>query len=394
MVTVPPVAVNDTYSTNANTTLNLVAPGVLSNDNDPKGATLTAQLESSTSHGSLTLSSDGSFVYTPVVDYVGSDSFTYMANNGTTNSTVATVTIITSSSNALFSDDFSRTDLLPWVSSMGTWTITEEVLQGSGDSNNYSYASYFTTPQWTDYTVQGSIQIPAGSFGGGIGGRVDPATGAHYGAWIYPAGSGGGSKLLKLWKFRSWTELDIDAPMQQVSLPDVDTGWHTLQMVFIGNRILVLYDEKFVIDYTDTGYDKREPYLNGGISGDMWMQGGSNYGLGLDNIIVRSLASNTFTTTIPPNSTTTTTTPKPPLCAAEAIYGENSEQTELLRKYRDKVLSKTPEGREIIKTYYKLCPIIIKLFEQQPLLKNRAKAVIDSMLPGIRRKVEEGYKDL
>ena len=179
--------------------------------------------------------------------------------------------------------------------------------------------------------------------------------------------------------------------MQQVSLPDVDTDWHTLQMVFIGNRILVLYDEKFVIDYTDTGYDKMEPYLNGGISGDMWKQGGSNPGSGLDNIIVRSLASNTFTTTIP-NSTTTTTTPMPLLCAAESIYGENSEQTELLRKYRDKILSKTPEGREIIKTYYKLCPIITKLFEQRPLLKNRAKAVIDSMLPGIRRKVRRVTK--
>ena len=79
-------------------------------------------------------------------------------------------------------------------------------------------------------------------------------------------------------------------------------------------------------------------------------------------------------------------------CPAEAIYGENSEQTELLRKYRDNVLSKTPEGRETIKTYYRFCPTVTKLLEQKPLLKNRAKAFIDSMLPGIKKKVEESNR--
>ena len=64
------------------------------------------------------------------------------------------------------------------------------------------------------------------------------------------------------------------------------------------------------------------------------------------------------------STTTTTTNPKPPPCAAEEIYGENSEQTELLRKYRDNVLSNTPEGQEIIKTYYKFSPTVTKLLEQ------------------------------
>jgi ELWxxDGT repeat protein len=99
------------------------------------------------------------------------------------------------------------------------------------------------------------------------------------------------------------------------------------------------------------------------------------------------------TTTTIPTSTTTTTTPNPPLCAVEAIYGENSEQTELLRKYRDDVLSKTSEGQEIIKTYYKFSFTITKLLKQMPLLKNRAKAFLDSMLPGIRNKVEEGNRE-
>ena len=80
-------------------------------------------------------------------------------------------------------------------------------------------------------------------------------------------------------------------------------------------------------------------------------------------------------------------------CAAEAIYGKNAEQTELLREYRDNVLSKTTEGQEIIKTYYKFSPTVTKLLEQRPLLKNKAKAFIDSMLPGIRKKIEESNKE-
>jgi len=101
----------------------------------------------------------------------------------------------------------------------------------------------------------------------------------------------------------------------------------------------------------------------------------------------------TTTTTVQPSTSTapistTTTTTKPPLCATEAIYGEHAEQTKLLRAYRDSVLSKTAEGQELIKTYYKLSPTVTKLLEQMPLLKNRAKTFIDSMLPGIRKKVE------
>jgi len=80
-------------------------------------------------------------------------------------------------------------------------------------------------------------------------------------------------------------------------------------------------------------------------------------------------------------------------CPCVKIYGENAYETQLLRKYRDNVLSKTPEGQEIIKTYYKFSPTVTKLFEHMPLLKNRAKTFIDGMLPGIRKKVEDSNKE-
>ena len=77
-----PTAVADTYSTNEDTTLTVAAPGVLGNDTDPDaGDTLAAVLVSGTSHGTLTLNANGSFSYTPAVNYNGADSFSYKARD-------------------------------------------------------------------------------------------------------------------------------------------------------------------------------------------------------------------------------------------------------------------------------------------------------------------------
>ena len=97
----PPVAANDSYSTNEDTTLTVAAPGVLANDTDVDGNPLTAVLIASTStdHGTLTLNANGSFTYTPAANYNGPDSFTYRANDGTANSNTATVSIIVNAVN-------------------------------------------------------------------------------------------------------------------------------------------------------------------------------------------------------------------------------------------------------------------------------------------------------
>ena len=92
-----PVANDDAYSTGQDTTLNVAAPGVLANDTDADSDALSAVLDSEVSHGSLTLNSDGSFDYTPNLGFTGADSFTYHANDGTDDSNVATVSIITAS---------------------------------------------------------------------------------------------------------------------------------------------------------------------------------------------------------------------------------------------------------------------------------------------------------
>ena len=54
---------------------------------------MTSILVSNPSHGTLTLNSNGSFLYTPAANYFGPDSFTYKANDGQANSGVATVSL-------------------------------------------------------------------------------------------------------------------------------------------------------------------------------------------------------------------------------------------------------------------------------------------------------------
>jgi len=89
-----PVAVNDAYSVNEDTLLNVAAPGVLANDSDPDGPTATAILVSGPSNASsFALNPDGSFTYQGNLNFNGSDSFTYQRSDGSLLSNVATVNI-------------------------------------------------------------------------------------------------------------------------------------------------------------------------------------------------------------------------------------------------------------------------------------------------------------
>ena len=86
-------AVDDHYSVDQGTTLAIAPAGVLTNDGNPAGATLIAQLVTGPAHGTLTLRTDGSFTYVPGQEFSGADSFTYRSNDGTSASNIATVTI-------------------------------------------------------------------------------------------------------------------------------------------------------------------------------------------------------------------------------------------------------------------------------------------------------------
>lgn len=91
--TAVPVSNPDWYAAVMDTTLTVDPPGVLENDTDEDGDTLSAVLDTGVSHGTLVLDADGSFVYEPDAGYVGWDSFTYIVDDGTGLGPSATVMI-------------------------------------------------------------------------------------------------------------------------------------------------------------------------------------------------------------------------------------------------------------------------------------------------------------
>ncbi len=113
-----PVAKEDTYGVDEDATLTVPAPGVLTNDTDADGDLLTAVWVSGPSHGTLVLSANGSFTYTPVLDYNGPDGFTYKAKDSLVESNVATVTITVHTGNdapVAVNDSYTTTTNVPLV---------------------------------------------------------------------------------------------------------------------------------------------------------------------------------------------------------------------------------------------------------------------------------------
>ncbi|MCL6434297.1 MAG: tandem-95 repeat protein [Leptolyngbyaceae cyanobacterium HOT.MB2.61] len=142
-----PTVINDSYSTNLNTPLNVTLPGVLANDSDLESA-ITAILVDPTTRGSVILRSDGSFVYTPNTGFTGNDFFTYRANDGFVNSALATVSITVTPNAApianpdTYSVNFNNSLVVPY--SFGTTTIAG-VLSNDVDTDPLT-ASLVTGP--------------------------------------------------------------------------------------------------------------------------------------------------------------------------------------------------------------------------------------------------------
>ena len=89
-----PVADNDSYTALAGNALHVDATkGVLNGDLDADSLQFAATLASAPAHGQLTFKADGSFDYVPEPGFEGTDSFTYVANDGAADSNIATVSI-------------------------------------------------------------------------------------------------------------------------------------------------------------------------------------------------------------------------------------------------------------------------------------------------------------
>jgi hypothetical protein len=271
---VGPTTLNDAYSVVGGNVLTVPAPGVLGNDaNGTTSGSLTATRVTGPANGALSLAANGAVTYTPAAGYAGVDGFTYQASDGQTNSAIATAAVMVVPPGYLFYDNMARPTgtgcLLPWVQQLGAWNITNGMFTGTSSNNCYGDA-YCANSSWTDYTVQAQIQFSgSNAFGGGIGGRLNPATGAHYAAWVYPEGSVGGSLALKLIKFEGWTAWST-SPMASVALSAVGTNVHTLALTMQSTNLTVYLDGVQMLNTTDNNFDGVPAYANGGITADMY----------------------------------------------------------------------------------------------------------------------------
>lgn len=87
------IAVNDLYEAIVDEPLEVQVGGVLANDTDAEGDTLTANEFFSPKNGQLQLNEDGTFTYQPDPGFTGVDGFVYQVDDGTSKSSLAAVTI-------------------------------------------------------------------------------------------------------------------------------------------------------------------------------------------------------------------------------------------------------------------------------------------------------------
>ena len=121
----PPVAVNDSITTNEDVAVNNI--NVLGNDSDPDGNVLSVTSASSP-NGTVSVNADGSLNYLPNPDFFGTDVITYGISDGNGGTDTATVTVTVNPINdaaTVSSDSQTLTETDALVSTSGTLTSTD-----------------------------------------------------------------------------------------------------------------------------------------------------------------------------------------------------------------------------------------------------------------------------
>ncbi|MCA1683698.1 MAG: tandem-95 repeat protein, partial [Actinobacteria bacterium] len=177
-----PVAANDSFSTRISSPHTFPAPGVLANDTDADGDALTAGSASAPTSGTVTLSTDGSFTYTPATGFSGTASFTYVASDGGGGTATGTVTMTVAGTNTAptaVSDSYTTNEDTPLTVAapgvVGNDTDAEAdtltarrpgrtVSDGATTfANNVSSATANFTALDVGASITGSSGIPAGA---------------------------------------------------------------------------------------------------------------------------------------------------------------------------------------------------------------------------------------
>ncbi|MDR1994742.1 VCBS domain-containing protein [Azonexus sp.] len=148
-----PTAANDSFTTAYNTPKSGTLPDASDVDS---GQTVTYAKGSDPAHGTVVVSADGSYTYTPDTDYVGTDSFTYTVSDGIDSNTYTVSITVSANVPATFAGDTtaSVTEDSGDYTRTGTITVTdpdspETVVAQSGVEGKYGSFSIDADGNWT-----------------------------------------------------------------------------------------------------------------------------------------------------------------------------------------------------------------------------------------------------
>lgn len=133
-----PAATGESYTVSSGGTLTVSAPGLLTNDTDVDGPSLSTALVAAPLSGALALAANGGFSYTPAAGFIGTDSFTYRVTDGSLSSNVVTVTIgvVGVPAGPIFSANFT--------SGADSFTYVDNTFRGTNQAS-YASGSYVST---------------------------------------------------------------------------------------------------------------------------------------------------------------------------------------------------------------------------------------------------------
>lgn len=175
---------------------------------------------------------------------------TITITSGDVTNSPAMISVSTQVGTLLFSDNFGGGAANWTVGPLGFasgWSVVNGTYTYNGGGHTQSWAG---SSSWTNYTVVTNFQLSSMSdYPGGLRGRVNPTTGACYGAWIYPA-----EGTVRLFRIDHWSIDTSNALLATANGLVIDTKIHNIRLSFQGSTIKVYYDNVFLMTATDATY--------------------------------------------------------------------------------------------------------------------------------------------
>ena len=159
----------DAVSTEEDIPLDIAAQDLLANDTAPDGATLSiSDFDEQSAEGGTVSRDNGTFTYTPAVNFNGTDSFTYTASDGNGEEDTATVTITVNAVNDAPTISNITDQTILEDSNTGDLTFTVSDVDSAADGLTFSGSS-------SDTTLVPNANITFGGSGSSRTVKVSPA---------------------------------------------------------------------------------------------------------------------------------------------------------------------------------------------------------------------------